>query len=613
MGFINLDNGKCTILKFLPVLLVLFCLSACSNPENTSEKTNTEAVSEINETDIKNSANEEGREIDSIEETEEATIDTSMNHAREYPSIPTDTEIEIGGFQQSDFDISYSDGTYKIGNDMPAGTYVGFGSQKWTGGASLYADAALTEELNSGNNWTNHFLFVTVSEGQFLKVNDLFLVPFDELLSKGLERYGIFKVGDTLPAGQYKLEPLSSESDGFFKQYRDYTEESGEAYEIFPATIYRTFMEGEIVVLQNVRATAPAKNSDINTETSDGSFEKKYMPAMYRVGIDIEPGIYIAYGPQKWTSTIDISYGTSLADSVSNYNLNCIAIFTLDSGQYVDVHKDAYIVPYSVIKEMDPRTTGIYYVGKDVKAGEYKILPSNDENSHYWAIYSNLSISDMKNDSYFDNQEYVSLEDNTYFVMMNAHFEDEDAIIAPITNKEITESSESKEKNESESGSNADEASPDEIGFTEQVKSVDTENAFFEVSFKNDGGINDAGFISINMVQKYSFLDDTGTTFKQTYYVKQVSVNDLYNIITQSKELATTLKNLAVHDYGFDENIEVILSCVLADSNGDESYNIDDTLYTVYSDRDYFREINGQDFEYTETGVNDFKKWWEQW
>ena len=175
-------------------------------------------MSEINETDIKNSANEEGREIDSIEETEEATIDTSMNHAREYPSIPTDTEIEIGGFQQSDFDISYSEGTYRIGNDMPAGTYVGFGSQKWTGGASLYADAALTEELNSGTNWTNHFLFVTVSEGQFLKVNDLFLVPFDELLSKGLERYGIFKVGDTLPAGQYKLEPLSSESDGFFKQ-----------------------------------------------------------------------------------------------------------------------------------------------------------------------------------------------------------------------------------------------------------------------------------------------------------------------------------------------------------------------------------------------------------
>lgn len=76
---------------------------------------------------------------------------------------------------------------------------------------------------------------------------------------------------------------------------------------------------------------------------------------------------------------------------------------------------------------MDPRTTGIYYVGKDVKAGEYKILPSNDENSHYWAIYSNLSISDMKKDSYFDNQEYVSLEDNTYFVMMNAHFEDEDS------------------------------------------------------------------------------------------------------------------------------------------------------------------------------------------
>ena len=104
-----------------------------------------------------------------------------------------------------------------------------------------------------------------------------------------------------------------------------------------------------------------------------------------------------------------------------------------------------------------------------------------------------------------------------------------------------------------------------------------------------------------------------GTTFKQAYYVKQLRENDLYNVIAQSKELATTIKKMAVHDYGFDENIEVILSCVLADSDGDESYNINDTLYTVYSDRDYFREVNGQDFEFTETGVNDFIKWWEQW
>lgn len=637
MGFINLDNGKGMILKFLPVLLALFCLSACNNTENTSEKANTEAVSEIQETDIKNSVNEEDKEIDSIEEAEEAIVDTTINHDREYPSIPTDTEIEIGGFQQSDFDISYSEGTYKIGDDMPAGTYVGFGSQQWTGGASLYADAALTEELNSGNNWTNHFLFVTTSEGQFLKVNDLFLVPFDELLSKGLEHYGIFTVGKTLPVGQYKLEPLSSESKGFFKQYRDYTEESGEAYEIFPSAIYRTFMEGEIVVLQNVRATAPSKNADINTETSDGTFEKKYMPAMYRVGIDIEPGIYVAYGPQKWTSTIEISNGTSLADSGSSYNLNCIAIFLLDSGQYVDVHEDAYLVPYSVIKEMDPRTTGIYYVGKDVKAGEYKILPSNDENSHYWAIYSSLSISNMIKDSYFDNQEYVSLEDNTYFVMMNATFEDENAVIAPTTNEESTESSETKKNSDvssrqtdrnssqvinnavpeiqekSESDSNVDAATPDEIGLTKQVKSVDTEDAFFEVSFKNDGGINDAGIISIDFVRKYSFPDDMGTTFKQAYYVKQVRENDLYSVITQSKELSTTIKKMAVHDYGFDENIEVILRCILADSDGDESYNINDTLYTVYSDRDYFREVNGQDFELTETGVNDFINWWKQW
>ena len=233
MGFFNWDNSKGIILRSLSVLLALFCLSACNSPEKTSEKTNTEAVSETNETDLNNSVNEEVKEKGSIEETEEAPVDTTINHAREYPSIPADTEIEIGGFQQSDFDISYGEGTYKIGNDMPAGTYVGFGSQKWTGDASLYADASLTEELNSGNNWTNHFLFVTVSEGQFLKINDLFLVPFDELLSKGLERYGIFTVGDTLPAGQYKLEPLSSESDGFFKQYRNYTEESGEAMRFF--------------------------------------------------------------------------------------------------------------------------------------------------------------------------------------------------------------------------------------------------------------------------------------------------------------------------------------------------------------------------------------------
>lgn len=332
--------------------------------------------------------------------------------------------VEIKKFEETQFDNVYGEGTYKVGTDIPAGRYVGFGPQRWTGTASIYTTADKKEPINEGNNWGNHFMFISIEEGQYLDLYDFFVVPIDELEEKGLENFGIYIVGETLEAGEYQLQPVASDAKGFVKTYSDFTEESGIVQEYFPATLYKTFRNGEIVVLQNASAIVPLQEKNVTTQSSNDKFDTIYTSAMYRVGTDIDAGTYVAYGPQKWTTSVDISSKNTSDATVDYYYFNCILIINTQPGQYVDVKDEAYLVPYSLIEELSPDITGVYVVGKDIDAGEYKLIASQDDNSHYWACYSSELIMEGNNSyKYFDNQDYVSLEEGEVFTLMNATYE----------------------------------------------------------------------------------------------------------------------------------------------------------------------------------------------
>lgn len=103
----------------------------------------------------------------------------------------------------------YESGTYKVGDDIPAGEYVLFGNY---GFLSVESDI-LKDQLGiilDSQIYTDSFKsnsIITVENGQYFTFHDSFAIPAS-LTSVDTSDDGFFRVGTDLPAGKYKLEQL---------------------------------------------------------------------------------------------------------------------------------------------------------------------------------------------------------------------------------------------------------------------------------------------------------------------------------------------------------------------------------------------------------------------
>lgn len=422
---LNLISIFCYVIIIVGVILgSIFLLSQrCMIKKPTKQTSgNQEYETEKNnntQTTTKRYSVEEENSNDSIVTTASKNV-TKESITETVSEIPNDFDLSIASFDGSDFDEIYKDGTYKIGTDMPVGKYGAFNNGHGTGYANLYSDSNKTETLE-GSGWSNYFCFVNVQEGQLLEIKGLTLVPYACIEAKGLENFGIFMGGSTLPVGEYYLTKLDTSKSGLYSIYSDTTESDVIEFNYYAESAFLTVQEGEIVVLQNTKAVKAPENP-VNTNTiSKDAFETVYTQNMYRVGIDIEAGIYVAYGPQKWTAEINIKKDSRATKDITRNCLNCCSILQLEKG-IVDVRQEAYLVKYEDIEAMPADVTGICKVGEDIDVGEYKVIPDASDNSHYWAIYDNDTLL-LNKQNYINGNDYVTLNENQIFIIQNATYE----------------------------------------------------------------------------------------------------------------------------------------------------------------------------------------------
>ena len=335
--------------------------------------------------------------------------------------IPDDFSLSITSFDGSGFSKTYTDGTYKVGSDIPAGKYGAFNTGSGTGYAILYEDSTKSNQLDGGG-WSNYFCFVNIKEGQLLEVTGLALVPYEDIEAKGSENYGIFVGGDTLPVGEYYLTRIDTSKKGLYSVYSDTAESDVLEYDYYPKSAFLTVKEGQIVVLQNTNAVKAPKEPVNITTVSNEQFDSVYPENMYRIGIDIDAGTYVAYGPQKWTSSINVKPDSGATKDIDYYPLNCCEILDLKNG-IVDVNDGSYLVKYDKVKSLSSDITGIYIVGENMDVGEYKIVPDISDNSHYWAIYNVNNEFSLSMENYIKGNDYITLTEGQAFVIQNATFE----------------------------------------------------------------------------------------------------------------------------------------------------------------------------------------------
>ena len=144
---------------------------------------------------------------------------------------------------------------------------------------------------------------------------------------------GMYKVGKTIPAGQYVLYPTRKGQTGYFSINRD---SSGSLNSIisndnFYGNSIVTVRTGEYLKLSFCKAV-PIKNIKISLNSDGG---------MYRVGIDMPAGEYQLKSTGTYSAYYEVVTGDrhTLDQIVTNDNFDGTAYVTVQNGQYLNLSR----------------------------------------------------------------------------------------------------------------------------------------------------------------------------------------------------------------------------------------------------------------------------------
>lgn len=147
-----------------------------------------------------------------------------------------------------------------------------------------------------------------------------------------------------------------------------------------------------------------------------GTPENPYMPGMYKVGVDLPAGEYcfVASGGNGYAC---VSEDSNQDDILENEMFEHTWFVTVSDGQYLKASRCGFVVAADVVLNIEPDGSfeeGMYRVGIDIPAGEYK-LTSTD--GGYYCIYKNsVPPFDIISNDLFDGSSYVTVKNGQYLM-----------------------------------------------------------------------------------------------------------------------------------------------------------------------------------------------------
>lgn len=147
-------------------------------------------------------------------------------------------------------------GTYKIGEEVPAGEYLFMSKGMGYIQCSTDTTGAL-ESILYNDNVEGHS-YITVNKGEYLKIQGGEMYPVAEAPSvtpkDGLYKAGMYKVGKDIPAGEYKVKLTSAAGMGYTEVATDsrHQLESIVTNENVQADSYITVTDGQYLKIQGV-------------------------------------------------------------------------------------------------------------------------------------------------------------------------------------------------------------------------------------------------------------------------------------------------------------------------------------------------------------------------
>jgi len=174
----------------------------------------------------------------------------------------------------------------------------------------------------------------------------------------------------------------------------------------------------------NVNANS---NKDVSTSNGAKKLEEDFMKeGMYKVDTDIQAGEYIVIANSDSQGYMQISKdSTGSTDSIiGNEIISGRTYVAVNDGEYLTV-KNAKIYTLDKAPKVDTSSgtlsDGMYKVGTDIQAGEYKANASNDEDAYVEVTSNSRHNSDgIVSNDIFKGEKYITVGSGQYIKLQKA-------------------------------------------------------------------------------------------------------------------------------------------------------------------------------------------------
>lgn len=150
-----------------------------------------------------------------------------------------------------------------------------------------------------------------------------------------------------------------------------------------------------------------------------GEPETWYDANTYKVGVDIPAGEYYIKCTSTYMCYFAICKDSSGNSIIENENFSGHHFVTLENGQYFELVRGKCTPVDKIVLDVDLQniTVGMYRVGIDIPAGEYKVTKS-DTYPGYFAVYDNSKATrKIRTNDNFENSQYVTVYAGEYLYL----------------------------------------------------------------------------------------------------------------------------------------------------------------------------------------------------
>lgn len=185
-----------------------------------------------------------------------------------------------------------------------------------------------------------------------------------------------------------------------------------------------TYTKDELTIIQNAmqerreEEEAKAKTEAEEKAAREALANATHPAGTYKVGEDIPAGEYKLESSGKG-GYYCVYPDTSKSEILENDNFSSVNYINLEDGQCIELSRCSMVEIAYATPTSTPSGDGMYKIGFDIPAGEYKLSATDDRG--YYCIYDNSSVTrDIQENDNFEGTTYCTVSNSQYLVVSRA-------------------------------------------------------------------------------------------------------------------------------------------------------------------------------------------------